>query len=90
MARWCLVALFVLVEQRAAEPVIPLRLFRSRDLLAVEPCIGFVVGFAMFGAITFLPLFLQIVRRRLGDGLGPAAAAADGGRAGDVDRQPGS
>jgi EmrB/QacA subfamily drug resistance transporter len=52
---------FVLVERRAAEPVVPLYLFANR-VFAVASAVGFVVGFAMFGAITFLPLFLQIVK----------------------------
>jgi EmrB/QacA subfamily drug resistance transporter len=52
---------FVVVERRAAEPVVPLYLFRNR-VFAAASAIGFVVGFAMFGAITFLPLFLQIVK----------------------------
>lgn len=56
-----LVVAFVLVERRAAEPVIPLSLFRNRTFSAAA-AIGFVVGFAMFGAITFLPLFLQVVK----------------------------
>ncbi len=56
-----LVVLFVLAERRAAEPVIPLRLFANRVFSAAS-AIGFVVGFAMFGAITFLPLFLQVVK----------------------------
>jgi EmrB/QacA subfamily drug resistance transporter len=56
-----LVVAFVLVERRAAEPVIPLSLFRNRTFSAASAT-GFVVGFAMFGAITFLPLFLQVVQ----------------------------
>jgi EmrB/QacA subfamily drug resistance transporter len=56
-----LVGLFGLAERRAAEPVIPLKLFANR-VFAAASGIGFVVGFAMFGAITFLPLFLQIVK----------------------------
>ncbi len=52
---------FVVVERRAAEPVVPMYLFANR-VFAVASAIGFVVGFAMFGAITFLPLFLQIVK----------------------------
>jgi EmrB/QacA subfamily drug resistance transporter len=56
-----LLALFVQVERRAAEPVMPLRLFRMR-VFAVASALGFVVGFAMFGSITFLPLFLQVVK----------------------------
>jgi EmrB/QacA subfamily drug resistance transporter len=51
---------FVLVEQRAAEPVMPLELFRNRVFM-FACAIGFVVGFALFGAATYLPLFLQVV-----------------------------
>ncbi len=53
-------ALFVWAERRAAEPVIPLGLFGNR-VFAAASLIGFVVGFAMYGALTFLPLFLQVV-----------------------------
>jgi EmrB/QacA subfamily drug resistance transporter len=56
-----LIGSFVLVERRAAEPVLPLSLFRNR-VFSASSAIGFVVGFAMFGAITFLPLYLQIVK----------------------------
>ena len=56
-----LTLLFLLAEQRAREPVVPLRLFRVRMFTAAS-AIGFVVGFAMFGALTFLPLFLQDVK----------------------------
>lgn len=55
-----LIVAFVFAERRASEPVIPLRLFSNRVFSAAS-AIGFVVGFAMFGAITFLPLFLQVV-----------------------------
>ncbi|MCW2542713.1 MAG: drug resistance transporter, EmrB/QacA subfamily [Frankiales bacterium] len=54
-------ALFVAVEHRAAEPMIPLSLFANRTFL-VAASVGFLVGFAMFGAITFLPQYQQIVR----------------------------
>ena len=54
-------AAFVYVESRAAEPVIPLKLFRNRTFL-VAAGVGFLVGFAMFGAITYLPQYQQIVR----------------------------
>ena len=54
-------ALFVWLEGRAAEPVLPLRLFRNR-IFVVSSAVGVVVGFAMFGSITFLPLFLQTVK----------------------------
>ncbi|GGY45425.1 MDR family MFS transporter [Streptomyces djakartensis] len=52
---------FVAVERRAAEPVLPLRLFRVRTF-TLSVVISFVVGFAMFGAMTYLPTFLQVVR----------------------------
>ncbi len=52
---------FVFVERIVAEPVIPLSLFRVRVFTAAS-AIGFVMGFAMFGALTFLPLFLQNVK----------------------------
>ncbi|HEX3980137.1 MAG TPA: MFS transporter, partial [Acidimicrobiales bacterium] len=53
--------LFLLAERRAVEPVIPLPLFGNKVFSAAS-AIGFVVGFAMFGALTFLPLFLQDVK----------------------------
>ena len=52
---------FVLVERRAAEPILPLSLFRERTF-AVTSAVGFIVGFALFGAVTFLPLYLQITK----------------------------
>jgi MFS transporter len=52
---------FVAVENRAREPVLPPALFRNR-VFAVTSGIGFVVGFALFGALTYLPLFQQVVR----------------------------
>jgi EmrB/QacA subfamily drug resistance transporter len=56
-----LTALFVFVEARASEPIIPLRLFRN-SIFAVGNTFGFLAGIAMFGAIIFLPLFLQAVK----------------------------
>jgi EmrB/QacA subfamily drug resistance transporter len=47
--------------RRAAEPVLPLRLFRN-SVFSVAAGIGFAAGFAMYGALSFLPLFLQVVR----------------------------
>jgi len=49
---------FVVVEARVPEPVLPLRLFKNR-VFATTSIVGFVVGFAMFGSITYLPLYLQ-------------------------------
>ncbi|MGD0375308.1 MAG: MDR family MFS transporter [Streptosporangiaceae bacterium] len=46
---------------RAAEPVLPRRLFRN-PVFRVSSAVGFAAGFALFGAIAFLPLYLQVVR----------------------------
>jgi EmrB/QacA subfamily drug resistance transporter len=53
-------ACLIPVERRAPEPVLPLSLFSHR-VFAVASAMGFIVGFALFGATTYLPLFLQIV-----------------------------
>ena len=53
-------AAFVPVERRASEPIVPFRLFRHRTVLAAGVN-GFLSGMAMFGAISFVPLFLQHV-----------------------------
>ncbi|WP_159944883.1 MULTISPECIES: MDR family MFS transporter [unclassified Nocardiopsis] len=52
--------LFVLVERRASEPIIPLRLFRDRNFV-LTALIGVTVGIAMFSAVAYLPTFLQMV-----------------------------
>jgi EmrB/QacA subfamily drug resistance transporter len=56
-----LLALFPLVEHRAAEPLLPLGLFRNR-IFTVANLIGFVVGLALFGSVTYLPLYLQVAK----------------------------
>lgn len=53
-------ALFVGVERRAREPIVPLSLFGNRMVLAALAT-GFLSGMAMFGAISFVPLFMQAV-----------------------------
>jgi EmrB/QacA subfamily drug resistance transporter len=55
-----LIVAFVVVERRAAEPVLPMRLFGD-GVFRVTSGIGLVVGFALFGSVTYLPLFLQVV-----------------------------
>lgn len=52
---------FPFVEQRAAEPILPLALFRNR-IFVVSSAVGFIIGLALFGAVTFLPLYLQVVK----------------------------
>jgi EmrB/QacA subfamily drug resistance transporter len=49
------------VEQTTAEPILPLRLFANR-IFAVCCAVGFIVGLAMFGSITYMPLYLQVVK----------------------------
>jgi len=56
-----LLPLFVLAEWRATEPIMPLSLFRNRVFVA-SSAIGFAVGLALFGAIVYMPVFLQIVK----------------------------
>ncbi|MFL5946802.1 MAG: MDR family MFS transporter [Gaiellaceae bacterium] len=53
-------AVFTWWETRAAEPILPLELFKSR-VFSVASAMGFAIGMAMFGAIVFLPVFLQLV-----------------------------
>jgi EmrB/QacA subfamily drug resistance transporter len=68
---FALVAVFALVERRAAEPVLPLHLFKIRTF-SVTSVVGFIIGFAMFGAITYLPAFFQVVK-----GLSPTASGLE-------------
>ena len=53
-------ALFVITEHRASEPILPLRLFRDR-IFVVCASMGFIIGIAMFGAVGYLPTFIQTV-----------------------------
>ncbi|MEV0713493.1 MDR family MFS transporter [Asanoa sp. NPDC050611] len=53
--------LFLIQEARAAEPILPLHLFR-RSTFALANGAGFILGLAMFGSIIFIPLYLQIVK----------------------------
>ncbi len=54
-------AVFLFVESRAAEPILPLRLFKKLTF-SISNAATFVLGFAMFGSIIFVPLYLQIVK----------------------------
>lgn len=56
-----LLGLFVLAELRAEEPMLPMRLFTG-NVFSISSVLAFVVGFAMLGALTFLPSYLQYVR----------------------------
>jgi EmrB/QacA subfamily drug resistance transporter len=59
LATLVLGAAFVVVERSASEPAIPLRLFRMRTF-TIAAAVSLLVGMAMFGAITYLPTFLQV------------------------------
>jgi EmrB/QacA subfamily drug resistance transporter len=52
---------FIYEERRAAEPIMPLELFRQRTFVLCC-AIGFIVGVSLFGCVTFLPLYLQVVK----------------------------
>jgi EmrB/QacA subfamily drug resistance transporter len=56
-----LLTLFVLAERVATEPVIPLSLFRNR-VFVISGLMGLVVGFSLFGAVTYLPQYQQVVK----------------------------
>jgi EmrB/QacA subfamily drug resistance transporter len=55
-----LLVLFLVVERRVPEPVIPLALLRDR-VFAIAGPLSLIVGFALFGTVTFLPLYFQTV-----------------------------
>lgn len=61
-------ASFLYIETKVADPILPLSLFRNRAFI-IATTIGFIVGLALFGSITLLPLYLQIVK-----GLDPTSA----------------
>jgi EmrB/QacA subfamily drug resistance transporter len=63
-------ALFIWIQTRAAEPVLPLHVFRNRNF-SVATGMSFLLGMAMLGALTFLPLYQQTVQHlsAVGSGL---------------------
>lgn len=56
-----LIGLFVLRELHASEPIVPMYLFRKRVFTASNGA-GFIIGVSMFGAIIYLPVYLQVVK----------------------------
>jgi predicted MFS family arabinose efflux permease len=52
---------FIYEEQRAVEPIMPLELFKQRTFL-LSSLIGFIIGVSLFGSVTFIPLYLQVVK----------------------------
>lgn len=55
-----LLGVLVVIERRATEPIVPIHLFANRAF-NVASAVSFIIGVSMFGAISFLPLFLQVV-----------------------------
>ncbi|SFI37512.1 drug resistance transporter, EmrB/QacA subfamily [Paenibacillus sp. UNC496MF] len=55
-----LILLFLWIESKVKEPIIPLKLFGNRAI-SVSSIVGFLMGMGMFGAITYIPLFSQAV-----------------------------
>ncbi|MGH3098175.1 MAG: MFS transporter [Streptosporangiales bacterium] len=53
------IPLWLLVERRAEQPILPLRLFRD-GVFRVNTIMAFMVGIAMFGAVSYLPTYLQL------------------------------
>jgi EmrB/QacA subfamily drug resistance transporter len=68
IAATLLSVVFVLVELRAEEPIIPMRLFRN-SIFTIGNIYGFLIGFAIFGGAIYLPLYLQTVQ-----GMSPTAS----------------
>lgn len=64
-------AAFVLVEGRAREPVLPPHLF-GQSTFTITSLIGLIVGFALFGSVTYLPVYLQLVK-----GVGPTQSGLE-------------
>ncbi|WP_437187947.1 MDR family MFS transporter [Planctomicrobium sp. SH668] len=52
--------LFIVTERFAVEPVLPLRLFLNRTF-TISSVLGMIVGFSLWGSVTYLPVYLQIV-----------------------------
>ena len=55
------IGLFLWQETRAAEPILPLRLFKNHTF-SLTSILGAVIGAGMFGAIVMLPLYMQVVK----------------------------
>jgi EmrB/QacA subfamily drug resistance transporter len=63
LAAFVVVALvgFAVVECRVLEPIMPIPLFRNRIFL-ISCTVGFIVGLALFGSVTYMPLYFQVVK----------------------------
>jgi EmrB/QacA subfamily drug resistance transporter len=52
---------FVAAERGASEPILPLPLFSNR-VFVISCAVGFIVGLALFGSVTYMPMYLQVVK----------------------------
>ena len=75
-----LLVLFVWRETKAEEPILPLSLFRS-SVFSIANSMGFTIGMTLFGAIIFIPLYLQLVYGASPTSSGLRLLPADGGPA---------
>ncbi|SDW19099.1 Major Facilitator Superfamily protein [Paenibacillus sp. CF384] len=55
-----LILIFIWIESKVKEPIIPLKLFKLQAI-SVSSIVGFMMGMGMFGAITYIPLYSQAV-----------------------------
>ena len=65
-----MVLLFIFIETRAEQPIVPLHLFKNR-VLSSSLITVFFTGFAMFGGIIFVPLYAQGVLGQSATAPGP-------------------
>ena len=77
---------FIYVETKVADPLLPLSLFANRAF-ALAAAIGFIVGMALFGSITLLPVYLQVVEGTRSDQRRAASDADDARRIRQFDHQ---
>ncbi|WP_246267123.1 MFS transporter [Nonomuraea typhae] len=71
-------AAWLITARKAADPILPLRLFRDRGF-AVPVAISFVIGFSLFGTVTYMPAYLQIALGSTATGAGLLITALMGG-----------
>jgi hypothetical protein len=83
---FALLVAFAVVESRATDPILPLSLSRSR-VFGTACAISFAVGLALFGSVTFIPLYLQVAKDHTPTESGLLMTSHDGRHTHHVDRQ---
>ena len=69
---------FIAVDRRVVEPILPITLF-GNAVFVIACTVGFIVGLALFGSITYMPLYLQVVRSASPSAAGLALTPMMGG-----------